>query len=67
MGKAHVHDGRLVLDESNALPEGSEMRLTIVDDELARLHAALERSVAQAKAGTLGDADVAIGRMLARE
>jgi len=71
--KAHVHNGRLVLDEPTDLPEGSEVRLTIVDDdemddeERARLHASLERSMAQAKAGKLIDADVVLGRLLARE
>jgi len=71
--KAHVHNGRLVLDEPTDLPEGAEVRLTISDDdemddeERARLHAALERSMAQAKAGKLIDADVVLGRLLARE
>jgi hypothetical protein len=71
--KAHVHKGRLVLDEPTDLPEGTEVQLTIVDDdemgdeERARLHAALERSMAQAKAGKLIDADEVIGRLLSRE
>ena len=71
--KAHIHHGRLVLDEPTDLPEGSEVSLTITDDdamedeERARLHAALERSMAQAKAGKLIDADVLLGRLLARE
>jgi anti-sigma factor RsiW len=55
------------------LPEGTEVRLSIADDdemddeERARLHTALERSMAQAKAGKLIDADVVLGRLLARE
>jgi hypothetical protein len=66
--RAHVHNGRLVLDEPTDLPEGSEVRLTIADDEeRTRLHAALERSMAQAKAGTLIDAAIVLGRLLARE
>jgi hypothetical protein len=71
--KAHVHNGRLVLDEPTDLPEGTEVQLSIVDDdemgdeERARLHAALERSMAQAKAGKLIDADEVIGRLLSRE
>ncbi len=71
--KAHVHNGRLLLDEPTDLPEGSEVRVTIVDDdemddeERARLHASLERSMAQANAGKLIDADVVLGRLLARE
>jgi hypothetical protein len=69
--KAHVHNGRLVLDEPTDLPEGTEVRLTVADDEMddeerARLHASLERSMAQAKAGKVIDADVVLGRLLAR-
>jgi hypothetical protein len=70
--KAHVHNGRLVLDEPTDLPEGAEVNLAIVDEdemgeeERARLHAALERSTAQAKAGKLIDGDEVIGRLLAR-
>jgi len=71
--KAHVRNGRLVLDEPTELPEGAEVQLTIVDDdemsdeERARLHATLERSMAQAKAGKLIDANEVIGRLLSRE
>jgi hypothetical protein len=31
--KAHVHNGRLVLDEPSNLPEGTEVELIAVDDE----------------------------------
>lgn len=70
--KARVKNGRLVLDEPTELPEGTEVTLTIADDDMddeerARLHAALERSMAQAKAGKLVDADEVIARLLARE
>jgi hypothetical protein len=71
--KAHVHNGRLVLDEPTDLPDGTEVLLAIVgeedmdDEERARLHASLERSTAQAKAGKLIDADEVIGRLLSRE
>jgi hypothetical protein len=71
--KAHVHNGRLVLDEPTDLPEGTEVQLSIVDDdemddeERARLHAALERSMAQANAGKIINADEVIGRLLSRE
>ncbi len=37
------------------------------DAERARLHRALERSMAQAKAGQSIDADEVIGKLLARE
>lgn len=71
--KAHVKNGRLVLDEPTDLPEGAEVNLSIVDEdemddaERARLHRALERSMAQAKAGQLIDANEVIGKLLARE
>ena len=70
--RARVHNGRLVLDEPTDLPEGAEVSLAVVDDdemtdeERARLHAALERSMAQAKAGKLIEADEVIGKLLAR-
>jgi hypothetical protein len=68
--KAVVKNGRLVLDEPTDLPEGTEVPLQIdaeMDDaERARLHEALERSLAQAKAGQLVRADEVIGRLLAR-
>lgn len=70
--KARVHNGRLKLDEPTDLPEGAEVNLAVVDEdempdeERARLHGALERSLVQAKAGKLIDADVVIGKLLAR-
>ena len=73
MLKAHVQNGRLVLDEPTDLPEGTEVSLRIDDDfddmdeeERARLHEALRRSMAQAKAGKLVDADEVLSRLLAR-
>ena len=69
--KAHVRGGRLVLDEPTDLPEGSEVELVTADDdfdpeERARLDTALERSMAQAKAGQLVDGDSVIKKLLAR-
>jgi hypothetical protein len=69
--KAHVRGGRLVLDEPTELPEGTEVELTVVDDddfdpaERARLDAALERSVEQARAGQLVDGDAVIRKLRA--
>lgn len=46
--KAHVRNGRLVLDEPTELPEGSEVRVALVDgdslseSDRAALHAALD-------------------------
>ena len=71
--KAHVRGGRLVLDEPTDLPEGAEVELTVIEDddfepeERTRLEAALERSMAQARAGQLVDGDAVIGKLLARE
>ena len=71
--KARVHNGRLVLDEPTELPEGTELVLAVADDgddmddeERARLHESLRRSIAQAKAGQLIDGDEVIGKLLAR-
>lgn len=70
--KAHVRGGRLVLDEPTDLPEGSEVELTVVEDddldpaERARLDAALERSIAQARAGNVVDGDEVVRKLLAR-
>jgi hypothetical protein len=73
--KAHVKNGKLVLQNpATDLPEGAEVELVVVDetdemedDERARLHEALKRSMAQAKSGQLIDADEVIGKLLARE
>lgn len=69
--KARVKGGRLVLDEPTDLPEGSEVELVVMDDELdpdeqSRLDAALERGRGQAKAGQLVDGDAVIDKLLAR-
>ena len=69
--KAHVRNGRLVLDEPTDLPEGTEVTLAITDDELddeerARVIASIERSMDQVQAGKHIDADVVIARLLAR-
>ena len=63
--KARVRNGRLVLDEPTQLPDGSEVRVALVDgDDLdARdreaLHAALEEGEAELAAGRgLSEADL---------
>jgi hypothetical protein len=68
--KAQVRGGRLVLDEPTDLPEGSEVELVLVDegDELddedrAQLHASLQRSAEQFRAGRGIDADQALARL----
>jgi hypothetical protein len=63
--KAHVRGGRIVVDEPVDLPDGSEVRVYLYDeaadpmgaDERAALNRALERSLAQADAGELIEAD----------
>jgi hypothetical protein len=69
--KAHVKAGRLVLDEPTELPEGTEVVVTVVDDEFspeerARLLAALDDGIAAARAGDHTDADDFIRELLAR-
>lgn len=68
--KAVVKNGRLVMDEPTSLPEGTELELTVADggddlddEERARLHASLRRSVEQARAGQVFDARQVIDEM----
>jgi hypothetical protein len=75
--KAHVHNGRLVLDEPTDLPEGEVVELVPLDEVLARggdylddeeraaLHRELEASFAEAKAGQLIDADEVLAELRA--
>ncbi|MBX3185679.1 MAG: hypothetical protein KF819_01635 [Labilithrix sp.] len=65
--KAVVRNGRLVVDEPTALPEGTEIELVPVDDvltaggddlddeERAELHAELHASIAEIEAGQTED------------
>ena len=61
--KAHVKNGRIVLDEPTTLPEGAEVRLWVVEgDELddtdrEALHDAIREGIEDAKAGRTIDAD----------
>lgn len=63
--RAHVVNGRIVVDEPVDLPDGVELRVYLYDaaadkmshEERAALEAALDRSLAQADAGELIDAD----------
>jgi hypothetical protein len=75
--RAHVKNGRLLLDEPTDLPEGEVIDLMPVDDvlaadaddldddERAALHADLDASIAEAKAGKLIDADVVLAELRA--
>ncbi len=68
--KAQARGGRLVLDEPTELPEGTEVELTLVElddefdpEERARLDAALELSMAQARAGQFVDGEAVIRKL----
>ena len=59
--KAHVKNGRLVVDEPTDLPEGAELEIVVIDDglspdERAELHASLERALDDSEAGRGVDA-----------
>jgi hypothetical protein len=76
--KAHVHNGRLVLDEPTDLPEGEVMFLLpaeaitgdasddFEDDERAQLLEALDEGIAQARAGECVDAEEFVAELLGR-
>jgi hypothetical protein len=76
--KAHVHNGRLVLDEPTDLPEGDVVELVpldevlarggdyLDDEERARLHASIERGIADVKAGRTVDGREVIASLRAR-
>jgi hypothetical protein len=56
--KAHVRNGRLLLDEPTDLPEGAEIELTAVhdvddldEDDRRRLHEALDQAAEEERAG----------------
>ena len=54
--RARVRNGRLIVDEPTDLPEGSELQLTVLEDDLddedrARLHAALDAADEELRAG----------------
>jgi hypothetical protein len=63
--KAHVRNGRIIVDEPVDLPEGAEIDVYLYNDaahamsrkERAALEQALERSLAQADGGDLIEAD----------
>ena len=73
MVKAHVRDGRLVVDEPTDLPEGTEIDLLPLDpgdwlDETDRaaLHEALRQSDADVAAGRLVDAEEILKELRSR-
>jgi len=72
--RAHVRNGRLVLDVPTDLPEGSVLDLVPADswdalslDDRNALHRALARSAQDAAAGRLIDGDALLDRLGKRE
>lgn len=71
MFMAHVANGRIVVDEPVDLPEGAEVQVYLHDsaadpmsrEERAALERALERSLVQADAGDLIDADEVLSEL----
>jgi hypothetical protein len=68
--KARVRNGRLVLDESTDLPEGTEVDLVAVDAddsldeaERAALHAAIAEGLAEADRGDTVDAEYVLAQL----
>jgi hypothetical protein len=54
--KVQVKNGRLVLDEPTDLPDGAEVEVVVIDDDLtpeerAHLHASLDRALDDSEAG----------------
>lgn len=59
--KACVENGRIRLDAPTDLPDGAEVELVVLDDELSaeervELHASLDRTLADSEAGRGMDA-----------
>ena len=69
--KARVENGRLKLDEPTDLPDGAELEVVVLDDDLspqerAELHASLDRALDDSEAGRGVDAWEYIDRYRAR-
>jgi hypothetical protein len=74
--RAHVENGRIVIDEPTDLPEGTVLEVGNVevldeeddmdDEERSRLHQALDQAIASVKAGQVVDGDEVIRRLLNR-
>ncbi len=76
--KAHVKNGRLVLDEPTDRPEGEEVELVpldevlarggdyLDDDERERLHRSIERGLEDVKGGRTVEASTVMAELRAR-
>lgn len=68
--KAHVKNGRLVMDEPTDLPEGEVVELVLIDDGMddddrAALHESIRESIEQMERGELIDGEEALARLRA--
>lgn len=71
--RAHVENGRVVVDDPTTLPDGTLLRLVSVDDaddldaeERAELHAAIREGIEDMKAGKTFDVADVIAELRAR-
>ena len=69
--KVQVKNGRLLLDEATDLPDGAEVEILVIDDELtseerAELHASLDRAADDSDKGRGMDAWEYLERYRAR-
>ena len=69
--KVQVKNGRLVLDEPTDLPDGAEVEVLVIDDEVTAeertaLHASLDRALDDSEAGRGMDAWEFVDRYRAR-
>ncbi len=69
--KVQVKNGRLVLNEPSDLPDGAEVDVVVIDDDLsvedrAELHASLDRALDDSEAGRGMDAAEYLLRCRAR-
>lgn len=71
--RATVRNGRLTLDEPTELPEGTVIDLVIDDEgddldaeQRRALHAAIDRSLEQAKNGQTASADAILAKLRSR-
>jgi hypothetical protein len=72
--RAHVENGRIVVDDPTDLPEGTVLQVVPLTDtdelddaERAELHAALREGIADMKAGRTHDAAEVLAELRARK
>jgi hypothetical protein len=74
--KAHVQNGRIVVDEPTDLPEGTALGIVVIEEEdslddmpleeRTRLNAVLDLGLADIRAGRVTEGDEIVRRLLAR-